>query len=311
MELHGKAIPSCMIGTWAWGAGMNGSKMVFGRSYSEQQLAETFEAAYKASFYLWDTAEVYGMGNAERMLKKFVKGKSNIIISTKHQPGKKYKDGEVTRAINGSLERLGINSIDLYWLHLPIEIQKNMIEMAVCVKKGIIKNIGISNCNIEQIKEANNVLKKHGLKLAAVQNHYSLLTMDRQQEVLEYCKANNILFFGYMILEQGALSGHYDEKHRFPLFSMRGMTFGKKKFHKIQKLIDYERFLAEKYDVDVSQIPIAWSLAKGVIPIVGLTKPHHALSLADSMNVKLQLEEMKQLEDLAHESGVICKGIWE
>lgn len=91
------------------------------------------------------------------MLKKFVKGKSNIIISTKHQPGKKYKDGEVTRAINGSLERLGINSIDLYWLHLPIEIQKNMIEMAVCVKKGIIKNIGISNCNIEQIKEANNV----------------------------------------------------------------------------------------------------------------------------------------------------------
>ena len=56
-------IPACMIGTWAWGNGMNGSKMVFGQKYSEEQLLETFYKAYETGFYMWDTAEVYGMGN--------------------------------------------------------------------------------------------------------------------------------------------------------------------------------------------------------------------------------------------------------
>ena len=97
MDFNNGKIPPCMIGTWAWGTGMNGSRLVFGKSYSEEQLAQTFDTAYHAGFRFWDTAEVYGMGNAERMLKKCIEDKSDIFISTKHQPKKIYQKGEVIK----------------------------------------------------------------------------------------------------------------------------------------------------------------------------------------------------------------------
>lgn len=310
-ELNGKRLPSCMLGTWAWGKGINGSKMIFGKSYSEEQLVETFCTAYDLGFTLWDTAEVYGMGNAEKILGKCILKKGDTIISTKHMPGKKYKENEVTNAVRGSLHRMDIENLDLYWLHKPYALQQNLSELEECMRAGQIKSIGLSNCNISQIEEAKNILEKKGWKLAAVQNHYSLLAMDRQEKVIDYCNKNNILFFGYMVLEQGALSGHYDSKHLFPFFSMRRMVFGKRKFRKIQDLIEYERELAKKYGVDVSQIPIAWAISKQIIPVVGLTKPEHAKKLSEGCKIKLSVKEIEQLEILARRSGVTCKGSWE
>ena len=310
-EINGKEVTPCMIGTWAWGTGSNGSKMVFGQTNSEEQLKETFDTAYNQGFNFWDTAEVYGMGTAESILGKFIQNKNNIVISTKHAPNKKYRINENENSIKESLQRLNIDYIDLYWLHSPVALKENMRELAECKKKGLIKSIGLSNGNVEQIKEANDILKECGTKLFAVQNHFSLLSLEREKEVLEYCKQNNIMFFGYMTLEQGALSGHYDERHHFPLFSMRGLTFGKRKFKKIKNLLSYIKELAQKYNVDSSQIPIAWTVSKGVIPIVGLTKSKHAISLKDGINIKLTEEEIKKLEEKAITSGVKCKGIWE
>jgi len=314
-ELNGKVLPLCMIGTWAWGNGINGSKMVFGKRYSEEQLIQTFHRAYDLGFTFWDTAEVYGMGNAEKLLGrcigKSVEERKEITVSTKHLPAKRYKEGEVANAIDGSLRRMGVDSIDLYWLHQPYALRENMHEMIQCMKDGKIKSIGLSNCNIMQLKEACNILEQQGLKLAAVQNHFSLLSIERQKEVVEYCNRHNILFFGYMVLEQGALSGSYDSRHPFPLFSMRGLSFGKSKFKNIQALIDYERQLADKYSVDASQIPIAWAIAKQVIPIIGLTKSKHAEALATGVKIKLSVDEIEQLELLAQKSGVKCKGSWE
>lgn len=311
MDLNNKQLPPCMIGTWAWGTGSNGSKIVFGKKYEEAQLMKTFEAACSAGFYLWDTAEVYGMGNSEKLLGKCINNDSNILVSTKYHPEKKYESGAAEKALHNSLKRLGVEQVYLYWLHRPCNIRQNMSEMAMCAKKGLICKIGLSNCNVLQIKEAQAELNKHGLKLYAVQNHYSLLSADRQKEVLDYCAANDILFFGYMILEQGALTGCYSEKNPLPFLSYRGMAFNKRKLKKIQELIDYEQELAAKYGVDTAQIPIAWAIAKKAIPIIGLTKPEHALSLGKGVNVSLQPQEIMCMESLAAKSGVICKGVWE
>lgn len=311
MDLNNRQIPSCMIGTWAWGTGSNGSKVVFGKKYDEIQLKETFLAACNAGFYMWDTAEVYGMGNAEKFLGKCWDHNSNILISTKFHPDKRYKSGAANRALHNSLNRLGVDHVYLYWLHRPYNIKENMAEMAMCVKQGLIQKIGLCNCNIPQIKEAQTELKRYGLKLYAVQNHYSLLSTERQREVLDYCTVNGILFFGYMVLEQGALTGCWDEKHPLPILSYRGIVFRKKKLKKISKLIAYEHELAVKYSVDTAQIPIAWAIAKNVIPIVGLTKPKHTESLKKGVNIVLQPKEILCLEQLAMESGVLCKGTWE
>ncbi|MBR6484300.1 MAG: aldo/keto reductase, partial [Clostridiales bacterium] len=190
-----------MIGTWSWGEGANGSKAVFGQKFTKEHLNEVFDKAYEAGFTAWDTAEVYGMGASERLVGSFISGK-DVFISTKHFPNRKYKEGENRKALEASLERLGLSKVDLYWLHSPKEIEKNMKELSQLQKEGLIEHIGLSNGNVEQIKLAEKVLEENGCKLYAIQNHYSLLAMDREKDVLSYCKEKGILFFGYMLLEQ-------------------------------------------------------------------------------------------------------------
>ena len=309
-KIAGRELSVPLIGTWSWGGGFNGSRLIFGQSFSEDSLKKTFNKAYDAGFVFWDTAEVYGMGRSEEILGRMITGK-NAIISTKHFPRRWYRKGECRRAIEKSLERLNIPYIDLYWLHAPVNIRENMTELAECLKDGLIKSIGLSNGSTDDIILASEVLEKNGTQLSAIQNHYSLLAFEREQEILELCKKKDIIFFGYMLLEQGALSGHYDKDHTFELLSARGLAFGKSKFIKADRLITYERQLAEKYGVDCSQIPIAWGISKGVVPIVGINKPHHADSLAAGTELSLTEDETTELERLALESGVKCRGSWE
>lgn len=300
-----------MIGTWAWGTGQNGSGIVFGKKYDRQQLTDTFNTAHENGFIFWDTAEVYGTGTSESLLGELIHDKPDIKISTKHFPGKKYKPGENRIALEASLERLGREYVDIYWLHLPRNIKENMTELAQLQKEGLIGSIGLSNGDLDQIRMAEITLRSEGSSLAGIQNHFSLLSIEREKKILDYCRKTGLLFFGYMILEQGALSGHYDSNDHFPTFSMRGLTFPKGKFRRIQVLIDYIRELGEKYGIDSSQIPIAWTVSKGVIPIVGLTKPSHATALNAGTTIILSDDEIHRLEELSAVSGVICKGAWE
>ena len=310
-QLNNKTLTSGLVGTWSWGKGSNGSKMVFGQNFTKDQLSDVFEKAYKAGFNAWDTAEVYGYGTSESYIGEFIKGKPDVFISTKHFPGKRYKDGETRRALTASLERLGIKQADLYFLHSPKNIEQNMKEMAECYKEGLIGSIGLSNGNPEQIALACRVLEENGAHLDAIQNHYSLFAMEREASTLEFCKEHGILFFGYMLLEQGALSGHYDSTHHFETFSMRGLMFGKSKFKKADELINYIRELGRHYDIDPSQIPIAWGVSKGIIPIVGINKPKHVEPLARGLSLELTGNEISRLEELALASGVKQKGMWE
>jgi aryl-alcohol dehydrogenase-like predicted oxidoreductase len=252
------------------------------------------------------------MGNSEKILGKCIKNKDNAILSTKYQPAKKHKEGKLEQALNNSLSRLGVDSVDLYWLHQPFCLEENIVEAIEQLKNGKIKSLGLSNCTLAQAQTADKILKAHEFSLSAIQNHYSLLSMSTEQnKLISWCNENNVLYFGYMILEQGALSGNYSSKRMFPLFSIRRMSFGKSKFIKIEPLIDYQKKLAKKYSVKPAQIPIAWAINKGIIPIIGLTKPEYALALADGVKIQLENKEIDQLEKLAKQSGVVCKGSWE
>ena len=211
-----------LIGTWAWGTGANGSSMVFGSKQDPEILKQSFEEAVKLGFTNWDTAAVYGMGSCEKLLGTLIKGRDDIFISTKFFPPKKYKQGELTKSFNESMERLGRDNADLFWIHVPNNLEANIMEAVPLIKEGKIKSLGTSNVSLDHIKKAQEVLAKEGLKLGAVQNHFSLLRND-QQPIIDYCNANGIRYYAYMVLEQGALSGHYSAEHHFPLLSMRGL----------------------------------------------------------------------------------------
>ena len=87
-----------MIGTWAWGAGYNGSGDVFGKRYEESSLKETFEEAVRNGLTKWDTAAVYGMGSCEKLLGKFIAGHDDIFLSTKYFPNKRFRKGDLEKS---------------------------------------------------------------------------------------------------------------------------------------------------------------------------------------------------------------------
>ena len=299
-----------MIGTWAWGSGYNGSGMIFGSKSDEQTLKCTFDKAVELGFTKWDTAAVYGMGSCEKLLGGFINGRDDIFLSTKYFPNKKFKSGDLGKSFNESMTRLGLKSADLFWIHKPNNLKENLQEAIPLMKDGRIRSIGISNVSMNDIKTAEELLGQHGLRLGAVQNHFSLLRND-QQPIIDYCNSRGITYYAYMVLEQGALAGRYNSKNHFPTFSMRNFMFPKSKFKKIENLLAAMKGIADKYGIDRSQIPVLWVIAKGAVPIVGITKPAYAEKLSDALKITLTAEEISLLTEEAKKTGIRQQGSWE
>lgn len=299
-----------MIGTWAWGPGFNGSKQVFGNNYDEEILRETFERAVNLGLTRWDTAAVYGMGSCEKLLGKFINGRDGIFISTKYFPDKKFREGALEKSFHESMTRLNLKSADLFWIHKPNNLTKNLQEAVPLLRDGRIRSIGISNVSLKDIRTAEDILSREGLSLGAVQNHFSLLRND-QQPLIDYCNSKGITYYAYMVLEQGALAGRYNVTRPFPLLSMRRLAFPKSKFRKIESLLKLMEQTALKYNIDKSQIPILWVIAKGAVPIIGITKPVYAERLAEALQVDLTPEEIEQLTSEAAATGIRQQGSWE
>ena len=154
------------------------------------------------------------------------------------------------------------------------------------------------------------ILSKDGFNLGAVQNHFSLLRSD-QQPIIDYCNSKGITYYAYMVLEQGALAGSYNAKHHFPTFSMRNLSFPKRKFKKIEGLLGLMNQIALKHNIDKSQVPILWAIAKGAVPIVGITKKKYVELLVDALKVKLDPAEIDRLTVEAGATGIRQQGIWE
>ena len=204
-----------------------------------------------------------------------------------------------------------IEVVDLYWIHNSSDIDKWTPYLVDAVKTKKIKSIGVSNHNLEQVKRVVEILKPHGIRLSAVQNHFSLLYRQSIDDgLLDYCQENGIDFYSYMVLEQGLLSGKYDEQHLLPAGSRRGERFNHF-FPQLRHLLEQLKDLATKYHVTSAQIAIAWAMAKGTSPIIGITSKEQVQDLIAVKQLQLTPIELQQLEELAIQSGVDTRGGWE
>ena len=303
-------LPKIALGAWAWG-----NDGTFGNEHKIEDLKPIYDKSMELGLNLWDTAYVYGMGKSEEVLGEFLRtsNREDFVISTKFTPqlAEMFEANEVTSMYENSAKILGVEDIDIFWIHNSVgapDWTKKLVETA---KEHDIKMIGVSNHNLAEIKEANEILKDEGLKLGAVQNHYSLLNRSSEDSgILEYCKENDIIFFSYMVLEQGALSGKYDTSHPFPEGSDRANAYGGS-LAEIEELNKAIAEIAENHDAKVAQLPIAWAIAKGTLPIIGATKVHHVEDAADAVNIELSDDEIKTMEELADKANVNTIRIWE
>ena len=217
-------LPKIALGAWAWG-----NDGTFGGNTTAETLRPIFDTAMANGLNLWDTAYAYGMGTSEKVLAGFLRNlpRESYLVSDKFTP--QCANGKPTAMadmIEMQLDLMGLDRFDIYWIHNVTDAPHWTEELAKFYEgRDNVPLLGVSNHNLAEIRQANEILKAHGLKLSAVQNHFSLINRSSEDSgILDYCKENGITFFAYMVLEQGALSGKYDTKHPMPEGSARAET---------------------------------------------------------------------------------------
>ena len=144
-----------------------------------------------------------------------------------------------------------------------------------------------------------------------LKKYFSLLHRDSEEEgILDYYKENNITFFAYMVLEQGALTGKYDTKNPMPENSARGKIYNPV-LDKLELLNLELKKLSDKYNVQIPQIPIAWAIYKGTLPIIGVTKIEQIDDVVKAMKVNLSKEDVENIENFAKGLEINVIRFWE
>lgn len=293
---------------------MFGGDSVFGTHTDEATLQPVFDAATASGIRIWDTATAYAMGESERILGSFLQGRdrSKFVISTKFTPQlAEMYDNSVEKMAEASMERMGLDYIDVYWIHNSADVERWTPQLIPLLRSGKVRRVGVSNHSLEQLQRANEILEAEGFRVSAVQNHFSLLyRVSELDGVLEYCRTHDIEFWGYMVLEQGALSGKYNVSNPLPADSDRGRKYNPV-LVQLQALTDALTEIGKRHGVSCSQAALAWAMTKGVKPIVGAMKPYHVTEAAQAAQVTLTTDEVAELERLADAAGVNTRGGWE
>ena len=303
-------LPKIALGAWAWG-----NDGTFGGNLTAAGLRPVFDAAMQAGLNLWDTAYAYGMGASEQVLGEFLRGlpRDSYFVSDKFTPqcADPAAENAVTAMFETSAKLLGTDFMDFYWIHNPVGAPEWTRKLIPLAKSGRIGQIGLSNHSLAEIKEAAAILEAEGLHISAIQNHYSLLNRSSETSgILDYCKENGITFFSYMVLEQGALSGRYDTAHPFPADSDRGAVYNPM-LPQLEKLNACIREIAAAHGAAPAQVPVAWAIAKGTLPIIGVTKPYQVEDAAQAAELTLTPDEMDALERLAGATPLNVIRYWE
>ncbi|MFC4114052.1 aldo/keto reductase [Nonomuraea zeae] len=307
-------MPAVALGTWAWGDSGEVGDGYFGSQLTESGLRKVVEKAHANGFTLWDTAVVYGMGRSEAVLAQALKGydRSEYQLSTKFTP-QIAGDGEdpVADMLEQSLDRLGTDYVDLYWIHNPADVARWTPLLIPLLKSGKIRHVGVSNHNLEEIALADQILGEAGFRVEAVQNHYSLLYRSSERAgILDHCREHDVRFLSYMVLEQGALTGTYSPANPLPEGSSRAVAYNGI-LPQLQALTDRMGEIGEDRGGSAADVATAWAIAKGTTPIVGVTKAGYIDGLVRARGIDLAGEEIAELEALADAADVDTRGSWE
>lgn len=306
--------PAIALGTWAWGDSGESGDGYFGSQLTQANLDELATRARAAGFTLWDTALVYGMGRSEVVLGDVLRrfDRSEYQLSTKFTPQiAGAVDNPMADMLRQSLANLDTDYIDLYWIHNPADVARWTPDLIPLLESGRIKHVGVSNHNLDEIKLADQILGESGFRIEAVQNHYSLLYRSSEDAgILDYCRRNDIQFFSYMVLEQGALSGKYSPENPLPKGSSRAGIYNGM-LPQLKALTDKLAAIGQSQRAAAADVATAWAIAKGTTPIIGVTKPEYIDGLVRASSLELTTDMIAELEALADAANVNTRGGWE
>jgi aryl-alcohol dehydrogenase-like predicted oxidoreductase len=293
----------------AMGLGCMGMSEFYGSTDEDEALA-TIGRALELGVDFLDTADMYGPFTNERLVGRAIEGRRDeVVVATKFgnvrgengERGGIRGDAEYVRqACEGSLERLGVDHIDLYYQHRvdkEVPIEETVGAMAELVEQGKVRYLGLSEASPQTIRRAHAVHP-----ITALQTEYSLWTRDPEEDVLPTVRELGIGFVAYSPLGRGFLSGRFQRPEDIPEddFRRSNPRFQGENFQRNLELVDRVRQIAEEKDVTAGQLALAWVLHQGrdIAPIPGTKRRSYLEENVAAAEVELSEEDLRRIDEV-------------
>jgi aryl-alcohol dehydrogenase-like predicted oxidoreductase len=290
------------------GLGCMGMSEFYG-SFNEQESINTLHKATDMGVTFFDTADMYGSGANEKLLGKAFKNRWDaVVLATKFAivrgPNGEFlgfngKPEYINKACDKSLQNLGIEAIDLYYMHRQdpeVEIEETVGAMADLVRQGKVKYLGLSEVDPETLRRAHAVHP-----ISALQTEYSLWSREPEKELFNVCKELGITFVAYSPLGRGFLTGAI--KSRADLeegdWRLHNPRFTEEAIKENLKFVEVVDGIAERKGVTKAQVALAWVLSQNdeITTIPGTRKVHRLEENMGAFNVNLDQNDMSTIEE--------------
>ena len=286
---------------------VRGGNINYGGDASQDESIATIHRAIELGITFFDTAEMYGPFSNEGLVGEAIRGRrEGLVIATKFAlkwdgttpVGFDGSPENARRACEGSLKRLGIEAIDLFYQHRVdpnVPIEETIGGMADLVKEGKVRHLGLSEAAPETIRRAAAVHP-----IAALQSEYSLWERDVEDEILPVCRELGIGFVPYSPLGRGFLTGQIKSKADLPADDWRhnDPRYSEENFGANLKIVDAIRAVADRHEVSLAQVALAWLLAQGddIVPIPGVKRRATLEDSAAAVDLALTARDLEDLK---------------
>jgi aryl-alcohol dehydrogenase-like predicted oxidoreductase len=300
------AIPRLGVGTWAWGDRSTWGMGGYDAALTVESIEGAFTASVDAGVTLFDTAEVYGRGESERIIGSLLAGDptraARVVLATKFMPSpwKLAVRASLLKSLRASLARLGVRAVDLYQIHGPVSLRSHAAladALAAAHDAGLARAVGVSNYSPKEMRSMASELERRGLRLATNQIEFSLLRRAPETSgLLAACAELGVVPLAYSPIGQGRLTGKYTAAN--PPRGKR--NFSNHPMEVVEAVVAELRGIGDRHGGKTpSQVALNWVIAKGAVPIPGAKSKAQAEENAGALGWSLQPDDVARLDEAA------------